>query len=62
MAVFWQYTLRMGDVTRTHNKQLQVRVTEEELQTFKKAAENDGRTLSNWARERLMKAAKKELK
>lgn len=45
---------------RTYDQPLQVRVTKEQMEAFKQAAEADGRSLSNWARDRLEKAAKKE--
>lgn len=46
---------------RTYDKPLQVRVSEPQYVLFEKAAEKDGRSLSNWARDRLEKAARKEL-
>jgi len=46
---------------RAYEKPLQVRVTAAQLKLFKMAAEKDGRTLSNWARDRLSKLADQEL-
>jgi uncharacterized protein (DUF1778 family) len=46
---------------RTFAQPLQVRVTPEQLEIFRQAAEADGRSLSNWARDRLEKAAKKDM-
>lgn len=47
---------------RTYDQPLQIRITAEQMEMFKKAAEVDGRPLSNWARDRLQKAAEKELR
>ena len=47
---------------RTYDQPFQVRMTREQLDLFRKAAEADGRSVSNWARDRLEKAAAKELK
>ncbi len=47
---------------RTYDQPLQLRVTSEQLENFRAAAEKDGRPLSNWARDRLQKAAERELK
>lgn len=41
---------------------LQVRVTAEQMDAYRKAAEADGRSVSNWARDRLDKAAAKDVK
>lgn len=64
---FWQYTgLVMRKNTpiprRLYDQPLQIRVTQEMLEVFRQAAEKDGRPLSNWARDRLQKAAERELK
>jgi predicted HicB family RNase H-like nuclease len=45
-------------VKRTRDIPLQVRITPEEHETYKRAAEADGRSLSNWVRERLNACAK----
>lgn len=45
-------------VKRTRDIPLQVRITPEEHATYKRAAETDNRTLSNWVRDRLNAAAK----
>ncbi|MCB9840740.1 MAG: hypothetical protein H6809_03705 [Phycisphaeraceae bacterium] len=47
--------------SRTFDKPLQVRVTESLYESFVRAAKADGRSLSNWARDRLEKAAAEEL-
>ena len=44
-----------------YNKPLQVRVSEEQYELFKRAARTDGRTLSGWARQRLFEVALAEL-
>jgi len=43
-------------------KLLQVRVLEREYSFFKEAAEESGLDLSAWVRERLLQAARKELR
>ncbi len=40
---------------------LDLRLTEDERDLYQQAAESDGRTLSNWIRDRLNKAARQEL-
>ena len=55
------YSVSM-DQKRTFDCPLQVRITADQLKLFKKAAKKDGRSLSNWIRNRLTKAAEKELK
>jgi uncharacterized protein (DUF1778 family) len=40
---------------------LDLRLTEEERDLYQQAADSDGRTLSNWIRDRLNKAAREEL-
>ncbi len=47
---------------RKYDKPLQTRVTAKQMELFREAAENDGRPLSNWVRDRLEKVAKRELK
>ena len=42
-------------------EQLQVRFSAEELALLRAAAENVGRTLSGWVRERLLRIARNEL-
>jgi predicted HicB family RNase H-like nuclease len=46
---------------RRHDHLFQIRVAPEQLEAFRKAAEKDGRTVSNWARERLDRASRQEL-
>ena len=43
------------------SSRLDLRLTEEERDLYQRAAEADSRTLSNWIRDRLNKAAKAEL-
>lgn len=62
LAVHLSYTMGVPDEKRTFERPLQVRVTDEQLELFKRAAEKDGRPLSSWVRDRLTKNAKKELK
>jgi uncharacterized protein (DUF1778 family) len=45
----------------TKTTRLDMRVSESEKELFQQAAKEDGRTLSNWIRDRLLKAARKEL-
>jgi uncharacterized protein (DUF1778 family) len=40
---------------------LELRLTDAEKELYQRAAEKDGRPLSNWIRDRLSKAAKAEL-
>jgi predicted HicB family RNase H-like nuclease len=47
---------------RAFDKPLQVRVTPEQAAIYQQAADADGRSVSAWARDRLDKAASKELK
>jgi predicted HicB family RNase H-like nuclease len=53
---------KKNDPNRTYSEPFQVRITAEQLALFKRAADADGRSVSNWARDRLEKAATKELK
>lgn len=46
----------------TKNTRLDMRVSEDEKALFQRAADQDGRPLSNWIRDRLLKAARAELK
>lgn len=60
-----QYTSPMAkkkDHDRNFDHPLQVRVTKEQLDLFRKAAEAEGRPLSNWARYHLEKIANRVLK
>jgi uncharacterized protein (DUF1778 family) len=47
--------------TDTKSSRLDLRLTEEERELYERAAKADSRTLSNWIRDRLNKAAKSEL-
>jgi len=40
---------------------LDMRISQEDKDLFQRAAEQDGRTLSNWIRDRLLRAARAEL-
>lgn len=46
---------------RAHSIQVQIRVLPEQAELYKQAASRDNRTLSNWARDRLDKAAHREM-
>lgn len=46
---------------RQFDQPLQVRVTQEQRDLFERAAQADGRSLSNWARLALERAARREL-
>lgn len=48
-------------MAETKNTRLDMRVSESEKELFQRAADQDGRPLSNWIRDRLLKAAKAEL-
>jgi len=53
----------MYDMPTDHAKtsRLDLRLTEEERELYQRAAEADSRTLSNWIRDRLNKAARAEV-
>ncbi len=53
------HTVCMPETTK--NTRLDMRVSESEKELFQRAAEQDGRPLSNWIRDRLLKAANAEL-
>lgn len=53
------YTVRMVDTVKT--SRLELRISDGDKALFQKAADQDGRPLSNWIRDRLLKAARKEL-
>jgi len=62
LAVQMMYISIMPKKTeRTFDTPLQIRVTTEQAEMFQKAAKKDQRSVSNWARDRLEKAAKAEL-
>jgi uncharacterized protein (DUF1778 family) len=50
----------MAEITKT--SRVELRLTDEDKELFQRAAEQDGRPLSNWIRDRLLKAARLELK
>ncbi len=43
------------------DSRLEIRVSEDEKEQFQRAADQDGRPLSNWIRDRLLKAVRVEL-
>jgi uncharacterized protein (DUF1778 family) len=45
----------------TASTRLDMRVSPSDKELFQRAAEQDGRSLSNWIRDRLLKAAREEL-
>jgi uncharacterized protein (DUF1778 family) len=47
--------------TTPKDVRLDMRISQEDKDLFQKAAEQDGRTLSNWIRDRLLRAARSEL-
>jgi uncharacterized protein (DUF1778 family) len=49
----------MAEITFT--SRLEIRLTDEDKALFQRAADQDGRPLSNWIRDRLLKAAKAEV-
>jgi uncharacterized protein (DUF1778 family) len=49
----------MAEITFT--SRLEIRLTDEDKTLFQRAADQDGRPLSNWIRDRLLKAARAEL-
>jgi uncharacterized protein DUF1778 len=53
------YSVRMAEITFT--SRLEIRLTDEDKALFQQAADQDGRPLSNWIRDRLLKAARAEL-
>jgi uncharacterized protein (DUF1778 family) len=60
------FGLQITDIFRTlhvmaKSSRLDLRLSEEERELYERAAEADSRTLSNWIRDRLNKAAKSEL-
>jgi uncharacterized protein (DUF1778 family) len=48
-------------MTESKTIRLDMRVSPEEKELYQRAAEKDGRSLSNWIRDRLNRAAKEEL-
>lgn len=56
MCVRIPYTVHMAKTSR-----LDLRLTEEEKDLYQRAADQDGRPLSNWIRDRLNRAARVEL-
>lgn len=59
MSGRFPYTVCMPGTTKS--TRLDMRVSEDEKEIFQRAAEKDGRPLSNWIRDRLLRAAKSEL-
>lgn len=53
------YTVCMPEESKS--TRLDMRVSPEEKELFQRAAEQDSRSLSNWIRDRLLKAARAEL-
>lgn len=51
------YTVCMGE----KSVRLDMRISPEDKDLFQRAADQDGRSMSNWIRERLVKAAREEL-
>ena len=59
MSGKFPYTARMPETIKT--SRLELRLTDADKELYQRAAEQDGRPLSNWIRDRLQKAAKHEL-
>jgi uncharacterized protein (DUF1778 family) len=57
----WGGLLYTVCMTETKDIRLDMRVSRTEKELFQRAAEQDGRPLSNWIRDRLLRAAKTEL-
>lgn len=53
------YTVCMSDDTKS--VRLDMRISSEDKDLYQRAAEKDGRSMSNWIRDRLQKAAREEL-
>lgn len=54
------YTVCMSESAKS--VRLDMRISPEDKDLFQRAAEKDGRSMSNWIRDRLLKAAKDELR
>jgi uncharacterized protein (DUF1778 family) len=54
------YTVSMSESAKS--VRLDMRISPEDKDLFQRAAEKDGRSMSNWIRDRLLKAAKDELR
>lgn len=54
--------MKKDQPSRQYDKPFQVRVTPEQHAQFSEAAKSSGVTLSAWARQRLIQAARKDLK
>lgn len=59
MSRAFPYTVCMPEITAS--TRLDMRVSPSDKDLFQRAAEQDGRSLSNWIRDRLLKAARAEL-
>jgi len=51
----------MATERRTHTARLHIRLTPEQDELIREAAEQSGSTLTNWIRDRLLRAARQEL-
>ena len=47
--------------TRRHTAQIHIRLTPDQDKLIREAAEHSGSTLTNWIRDRLLRAARQEL-
>jgi uncharacterized protein (DUF1778 family) len=54
------YTVCMSESAKS--VRLDMRISPEDKDLFQRAAEKDGRSVSNWIRDRLLKAAREELR
>jgi uncharacterized protein (DUF1778 family) len=52
----------MPEEKRTHSARMHIRLTPEHDALIREAAEQSGSTLTNWIRDRLLRAARDELR
>lgn len=58
----WVYSAGMPEEKRRHTAQIHIRLTPEHDELIREAAEQSGSTLTNWIRDRLLRAAREELR
>ena len=52
----------MSEDKRLHTEQIHIRLTAEQNDLIRRAAEHSGMTLTNWMRGELLRAARRELR
>jgi len=52
----------MSEESRRHTAQIHIRLTPEQDELIRSAAEHSGQTLTNWIRGELLKSARRELR